>query len=470
MEMVVEQPAQPPAPPSPPPERTDLRVSARRGFGLAFKWFNALLVLFNMFFFVTRACSAGYVYASKVFPLSIVSVDSLLVIGSLTAVLGFRRRANPLRRLMAKSANLAALIAGSVWLVQFGVNNGFATTPLSAIVAWAALSLCVPFVNAVVFWRSPAAVVVPDVATSPAAAQPQVERETYWSEHWRGQLPLGVSFWVNGWLGFATILALQKLLDEGTAVRSPRTAAVFYGLINLVALVLGAWVCVGCWRSAMRHVQLGRKPLWAALARLIVVLLVMNQIGPAIWIYYPKVREHLNFVSGQDSVEPYQIQVSPNGEVIEWRGGLRFGSASALESALEDLPKAKILKINSPGGRVSEGMKMMALVHKRGLDTYASERCMSAATLVLCAGRARGAEQGTRIGFHSSRNPAGNSRSGDATVLGSLVSAGVSEAFVRKVMTVHSDDMWFPTVEEMLEAGVLTSYAVFPPTMPSPVE
>jgi hypothetical protein len=203
--------------------------------------------------------------------------------------------------------------------------------------------------------------------------------------------------------------------------------------------------------------------LYASFARLFVLLFVLNQIGPAIWIHSPQLREHLSFAAGTDPVEPYQIQVIGNGDLVEFRGGLRYGSADTLQSVLADVPGAQVLKIDSPGGRVAEGLKMMALVRQRGMDTYASQRCISAATLVLSAGKSRGAETGTKIGFHACRNPSGNSETGDALVMGGLVSAGVAEDFVRRVLSVPSDSMWFPLPDEMLRAGVLTSYGVFPP-------
>jgi hypothetical protein len=189
----------------------------------------------------------------------------------------------------------------------------------------------------------------------------------------------------------------------------------------------------------------------------------LNQIGPAIWVYPPKVREHFDFISGHELVEPYQIMSSRGGEVVEFSGGLRYGSASALETTLARCPNAKVLKLNSPGGRVAEGLKMMTMVRQRNLDTYAFERCMSAATLVLSAGNARGAEDRTMIGFHSSRNPAAGSAAADELVMGSMLAAGVSEDFVATVMSVPADRMWFPSPEEMLKARVLTSYGCFPP-------
>lgn len=432
-------------------------------FRFAVRWANALLVVLNLVDFVRRTCAANYVLAAKSFPASIVSVESLLVVASLTAFFASGRRDDVLKRALAKTANVTALILGLVWLVRIWSNGGFENVPVGSICAWLAMTIGVPVINTIFFWHPPfePAVSLPEAE---ASAEPVLqEARNFFLSHWCGRLPLGVSFWVNGWLAIASILAFQKILDGNSAIRNPRAAALLYALTAVIAVGLGIWACVGSWRAASRHIRGGRKPLWGALAKMVILLFVLNQIGPLIWIYFPKARENFNYVSGTDPVEPYQIQVSANGEVIELRGGLRFGSANALQEVLNDLPAAKVLKIDSPGGRVGEALKMMGMIHERGLNTYASQRCMSAATLVLTAGTARGAEQGTRIGFHACRNPSGDATMGDGSVMGGMVAAGIAEAFVHQVLAVPPDKMWFPSPGEMLEAGVLTSYGVFPP-------
>jgi hypothetical protein len=220
---------------------------------------------------------------------------------------------------------------------------------------------------------------------------------------------------------------------------------------------------VGIWRSATRQILENRQPFWGALAKLSLVLFFLNQVAPIAWVYYPRAREHWNDIAGRDIVGPYQIQVSSNGEVIEFRGGIRFGSAKALQNALQTSPNAKVLRIESTGGRTGEALRMMGMIRERKLATFAVQECLSAATLLLTAGKERGAQEGTRIGFHTSRSSSGNSKLSDASIMGSMLSAGISEEFVRRVLSVPPDRMWYPTAEQMLQAGVLTSYGVFPP-------
>lgn len=441
----------------------------KRALLFTFRWLNALLVLFHLIEFIRDSLNVEQVLAEKFFPVSLASPVSFLLVGSLTAFLAADRRREVAPRSLAKCANLAALCFNLYWFVTFSIRRGWgeiSVQELAVLLAMLLFAVGVPLVNALFFWRAP---VVPfEEAPEFAVAEtppdlPPARRANFFVSHWRGDLPLGVAFGVNSWLAIATLMAIQKFLDDGGLMRHARAAAFFYGFTYIAALILGVWVFVGAWRSATRHVQGGRAAVWGSLAKIVIVLFFLNQFGPALWIYFPRAREHLNFFAGNEPVEPYQIQVSANGEVIEFRGGLRLGSALALQRALADLPGAKVLKIDSPGGRINEALKIMALVHERGLDTYASQRCMSAATLVLTAGKARGAEPGARIGFHACKSPSAKGTAGDASVMGGLVSAGVAEAFVHQVLAVPPSQMWFPTPEEMLRAGVLNSYGVFPP-------
>jgi membrane-bound ClpP family serine protease len=117
-----------------------------------------------------------------------------------------------------------------------------------------------------------------------------------------------------------------------------------------------------------------------------VVLGFLSTAGIVLRTYIPQSAEMLSIIAGDSGVPAYQIQVLPGGTEIEFRGGLRAGSAKELERILGAVPRAKVLHIESPGGRLGEAEQMMQLVRQRNLSTYSSEYCLSAATLVLMAG------------------------------------------------------------------------------------
>jgi len=102
----------------------------------------------------------------------------------------------------------------------------------------------------------------------------------------------------------------------------------------------------------------------------------------------------------------------------------------------------------------------MKLVRDRGLTTYTSECCLSAATLVLMSGKERVIETGAKVGFHAGTFPGLTSdqlNEMNDVISTTMQSAGVSQSFISRVLATPAEQMWYPTYEEMRAAGVITS-------------
>ncbi len=165
-------------------------------------------------------------------------------------------------------------------------------------------------------------------------------------------------------------------------------------------------------------------------------------------------------ITGDKKLPPYIIRVLPGGTEVEFRGGLRAGCAKELERILVAVPQAKVLHINSAGGRIREAKVIMQLVRERSLTTYTSEQCLSAATLVLMSGKERVVAAGAKVGFHAGALPGvtvEQQREMDDLVRRAMQSAGVSEEFIIRVLATPSEQMWYPSAKEMRLAGVVTS-------------
>ena len=103
---------------------------------------------------------------------------------------------------------------------------------------------------------------------------------------------------------------------------------------------------------------------------------------------------------------------------------------------------------------------MMQLVRQRNLITYTSEYCLSAATLVLMAGKERVIAANAKVGFHAGSFPGltvEQQREADDLVRSTMQSAGVSQRFIDRVIATPADQMWYPSFEEMRINGVVTS-------------
>jgi hypothetical protein len=84
---------------------------------------------------------------------------------------------------------------------------------------------------------------------------------SYIVRHWRGQLSLGISYWIN----FAIPMTVDRVLDKFSLLDGHSVVAIVLGLIEIVWL---PWALVGIWRAA--------KPTgWGLAARIIVIWQVL---------------------------------------------------------------------------------------------------------------------------------------------------------------------------------------------------
>ncbi|CAG2144576.1 hypothetical protein CUPL110328_14265 [Cupriavidus plantarum] len=306
-----------------------------------------------------------------------------------------------------------------------------------------------------------------DIPSAPAAVSQPAEppaRGRYVMRHWRGQLPLPVSYWINGTL-VATLLgmalpALGKLFGVSDSLRQ---LAMFSILAICVVYLSWVWSFVGIWRSAGRHAMRGGSTFWAYAARGSVLLGVCAAVGQMVTTYGPELREFAALAMGRDAIGEVDVKPSPNGEAVIVWGTLREGSAKTVLTVLDRTPSARTLILNSNGGRLLEGRVLAQAVRQRGLNTYVEGECSSACTYVLMAGVDRAATPNAKIGFHRA------SFSGmDSAVEGAAVKsmldyyrkAGLPEDFVRRVSTTPADTVWYPSREELLRTRILTRVAL----------
>ncbi|HTD17353.1 MAG TPA: SH3 domain-containing protein [Chthoniobacterales bacterium] len=364
-----------------------------------------------------------------------------------------------------------ALSVSVFWTVAGILLGGLGVVPIAAIMTlirkdWSSFGTIIGTAVGVFVLRGLGAWIVEKADEWRIAAEGRAEtarenfdkRGNYLVRHWRGQLSLGVSYWINGFLA-TFIVGVAAAIAAGMQA-DLRTHAVFSLGVFALAIIASIWQGVGVWRSASNHFSRGGTHFWAGVAKVMVVLGFLSTVGIILRSYVPQSAEMLRIIAGDTGIPAYQIQVLPGGSEIEFRGGLRAGSAKELERILAAVPRAKVLHIESPGGRIFEAEQMMQLVRQRNLTTYTSEYCLSAATLVLMAGKERVIEANAKVGFHAGSFPgltAEQQRESDVLLQSIMHSAGVSQQFVDRVLRTPPDQMWYPSFEEMRLAGVITS-------------
>lgn len=172
----------------------------------------------------------------------------------------------------------------------------------------------------------------------------------------------------------------------------------------------------------------------------------------------------LNGNAPKDDLLPsYRLTLSHSGDLIQLEGYIDFGITQALSTLLEQEEGVVHLRLQSRGGLVAEARGLVRLVEEFGLTTSASGDCVSACTLVFIAGHTRYLEPEARLGFHryAQKSPVmeflmkQDPEEEQQRDLDLFRRADVDEAFLARIMETSHQQMWYPTVSELVASGVV---------------
>jgi len=312
---------------------------------------------------------------------------------------------------------------------------------------------------------APAPVTAPRtrVIAAPATviAAPRTARPNYFVRHWRGQLPLPVSYWVN-WLLVSALLAVGVLSAKDPALleRLGTNAGSWELAVAASALAAMAWQSVGLWRSAERYVVGGGRREWATLAKVCVGIGLLPVVGSALE-QLPAVQQALDARFRADRPRVTQLYVAKAGTEIEIAGGLSPGIATALSSTLDRTPTIRVVRLANAGGSISEAHKLAGLIAARDLVTFAPHECDGACLLAFLGGKLRYMGLGGRLGFYGA-SVAGTGGAGEKRnqlFREVMLARGVPTAFIAQALAAPDSHPWYPTTSELLQANVITGIA-----------
>lgn len=122
----------------------------------------------------------------------------------------------------------------------------------------------------------------------------------YLTRHWRGQLSLFKSFWLDAIALGVVIFPLAALasgLIGAHFQRQPGLAVILIEVVFVVPVCILVWSVVGSWRAAGRYA--GRR-IWSVLARIVTLcwfaLIVATWIGPP----HKLITTYYNCTTGRD--------------------------------------------------------------------------------------------------------------------------------------------------------------------------
>ena len=295
---------------------------------------------------------------------------------------------------------------------------------------------------------------------SPAVSNEKIideKKGNYLLRHWRGELSLPISYWLNGFL--ANIVAILFLLGIGGLLSFTNNAyapLVYWLSAIFFILIVVCWQTVGIWRSSDRYIIEKGQHFWASAAKLMVVIGVFSNVAEINKTYVPAIKESLERIEWQSEAN-WDVLLLNGGKEIELSGAINTGIANELSIILDASKNVKTIHVNlSLGGLVDEAIILQKIISKNNLNTYVSGECVSACTIVFLGGKKRYIKSSAKLGFHAYKVPGLKENqmdySDDKNYLKSL---NVDKKFITKIFETPHLEMWYPEIDELMEANIV---------------
>lgn len=284
----------------------------------------------------------------------------------------------------------------------------------------------------------------------------------YVKDHWLGNLPLPLSYWINGTLvsGASAVFILAFAAEIEGSNASLQAWALAMLALNIVAIAIWVWGIVGIWRSSSRHEQRGGSPAWATVAKFMVVIGSLNVAGQLSTSSLQLI-ETSKLAAGTDPIgDPAKLTVNGRNAVLD--GWITVGTAERVRSFLDANPQVEQLTLSSQGGRIREAEQIAILVRDRKLSTVAEGDCASACTMIFLASDDRSLGANSALGFHSPGGVGVSDEEARATapaIRTAYENAGLPSEFIDKALNTPSSSMWQPSEDELIGSGAVKKFA-----------
>ena len=281
----------------------------------------------------------------------------------------------------------------------------------------------------------------------------------YLVKHWRGELSLAKSYWINTAFigivfGIAFVLIENSIYLQNNALIKTQV----YASLIVLSIVVYIWQIGGCWRSANRHVAESGKAFWARTAQVVLVLGLI-QVGNQWKNSTPTLIEMIKIATRTEDFTNYSVILSDDGNEIEVKGDMGFGLENEFKKILDNAPNVQMIRLNSIGGRLEPARKLQVMIQQKRLNTYTDENCSSACIIPFMAGRYRILKTDAKLGFHSYRFPGLELNQMKIEIAIDHLyfqTRGVDSKFLDKAFRIDSKQMWYPEIDELIKAKVIT--------------
>lgn len=286
------------------------------------------------------------------------------------------------------------------------------------------------------------------------------------TRHWRGEYGLARSIFVNVFLTLAVVLIFfANVFPLLLADTSPGPRRIYFSIEILGILAALIWMSVGLVRSLLKAKARGSLLIMRILGWLVVpILAVLAVIFALAWI--GGLTQISESERGTDASGQPLYRLTVNNQILIFEGQVVWPIVADFQRTLSENPNITTVLLQSPGGDVVAGRRVYDLIRQRGLTTAVTQDCHSACTIMLAGGSRRVATPQAQIGFHATsiiqmdemmtRIMNGFTMLHDDLNANYYIEAGFDQQFVQRAVTTPSTDLWIPTTQQLLDAGVLT--------------
>lgn len=278
------------------------------------------------------------------------------------------------------------------------------------------------------------------------------------AKHWRGDFPPLTAALGTGLLivlfGLAATRLLFALVLMGT--NALKLHVVGEILVVVIWLAILIFVAIGILRSVHRATGHRLLPVSATLLGLVGLL------GAFLYARSDTLEENWLILTDKDPVgEIASVEVRDG--IIHLDGAITSGVAEKMEKAVDEVGKGARMVLTSEGGRLLEAYEIARIVRENELRINVPYVCTSACTNILIASPDSVMDVGAEIGFHRA-SVAGSDDAEERWLSDSekddMIELGIPAAFAEKVYQTPAISMWYPEVQELLDAGIVDTVDV----------
>ena len=284
------------------------------------------------------------------------------------------------------------------------------------------------------------------------------DKTNYFKRHWRGELSLVKSYWVNIFC-ITLIIRFGFLIAEKTKFFEEHLYLSF--VLIFTVLIIAVWQLVGLWRSATTYLNDGKNSLWGNLARLAVIVGWL-QTGVALADVTKELAAlkdiYTNIQLSEETDYETEFRFINNNKELLVTGGIGSNSVNEFIKVANANPNLALIHLNNDGGFISESYEIYKFIKEKGYNTYTSGKCLSACTIMFLGGKQRLISTTAKLGFHSAS--IGNLDGQDYEFINDefkhiYQEAGLSESLIAKALSTPAKEFYYPDHQQLLSSNAV---------------